>query len=153
MENDDKKQIHENLLKLLGKANGTLVFLCMVSPLPYILCRKEEERVKIGAAVLAHCLGWIHASGSYSKAGLSFCHIFELYAFSLRWGQMPVLLAMRHKSVIVEVASQAMGEGRKPLLGVLYDELSRCVLAVVVSFRCLVDTYVVGKIGKKRLPE
>ena len=40
-------------------------------------------------------------------------------------GQMDFADAMRHKSVVTEVASSALKEGKRSLLGVLYDEVAR----------------------------
>ena len=40
-------------------------------------------------------------------------------------GQMSYAAAMSHKNLVHEVAVSAPAEGRKPLLGVLFDEVSR----------------------------
>ena len=42
-------------------------------------------------------------------------------------GQMDFADAMRHKSVVTEVACSALKEGKRSLLGVLYDEVARQV--------------------------
>ena len=41
--------------------------------------------------------------------------------------------AMKHKAVVTEVACHAMKEGKRSLLGVLYDEVARQFL----SFSCV----------------
>ena len=40
--------------------------------------------------------------------------------------QLPFDVAVLHKHVVMEVAMGAAVEEKKPLLGVLYDELARC---------------------------
>ena len=59
----------------------------------------------------------------------------ELMAWSMAWDtyamaaailrQMSFAAAMTHKGMVQEVAAGAAGEGRRPLLGVLFDEVSR----------------------------
>jgi hypothetical protein len=39
--------------------------------------------------------------------------------------------AMRHKRIVLEVAVGARAEDKGPLLGVLYDELARFVIAIL----------------------
>ena len=41
--------------------------------------------------------------------------------------QMPYAVAMEHKEKVHEVAVDGTGEGFKPFLGVLFDEVSRFV--------------------------
>ena len=42
-------------------------------------------------------------------------------------GQMPYAVAIAHKDRVYETAVNALGEDRLPLLGVLFDEVSRFV--------------------------
>ena len=52
----------------------------------------------------------------------------ERYAIACAMvGQMDFADAMRHKSVVTEVACSALKEGKRSLLGVLYDEVARQV--------------------------
>ena len=45
--------------------------------------------------------------------------------------QLSFQQALVHKEVVVEIVCSAKSAGRSDLLGVLYDELARCVLGVV----------------------
>ena len=58
---------------------------------------------------------------------------FERYALGAQAvdHQLSVQQALVHKEVVVEIACTAKSAGRSDLLGVLYDELARCVLGVV----------------------
>ena len=58
---------------------------------------------------------------------------FERYALGAQAvdHQLTVQQALMHKEVVVEIACTAKAAGRSDLLGVLYDELARCVLGVV----------------------
>ena len=57
---------------------------------------------------------------------------FERYALGAQAvdHQLSVQQALVHKEVVVEIACTAKSAGRSELLGVLYDELARCVLGV-----------------------
>ena len=63
---------------------------------------------------------------------------FERYALGAQAVdyQLSVQQALVPKEVVVEIACTAKSAGRSELLGVLYDELARCVLGVV-RFVCL----------------
>lgn len=51
-----------------------------------------------------------------------------------------------HKEVVVEIACSAKAAGRTDLVGVLYDELARCVLgAVRIGCPCLLLTVPVSR--------
>ena len=58
---------------------------------------------------------------------------FERYALGAQAvdHQLSVQQALVHKEVVVEIACTAKSAGRSDLLGVLYDELARCVPGVV----------------------
>ena len=58
---------------------------------------------------------------------------FERYALGAQAvdHQLSFRQALVHKEVVVEIACSAKSAGRSDLLGVLYDELARCVLGVV----------------------
>ena len=58
---------------------------------------------------------------------------FERYALGAQAveHQLSFQQALVHKEVVVEIACSAKSAGRSDLLGVLYDELARCVLGVV----------------------
>ena len=42
-------------------------------------------------------------------------------------GVLPYGIAMRHMYICLKIAAMAAAEGRRPLLGVLYDEAARCL--------------------------
>ena len=66
---------------------------------------------------------------------------FDRYALAAQIaGQLTFKDAMLHKSVVLEVAANAWMEGRRPLLGVVYDEVARLAFCVVVCF--LLPAYV-----------
>ena len=53
---------------------------------------------------------------------------YERYALAAQvLGQMPYFTAMEHKANVLETACLAKDEGMTPILGVLFDEVSRCV--------------------------
>ena len=54
---------------------------------------------------------------------------FDRYALAAQvTGQLSFQGAMKHKNVVTEVANSAGAEGRTRMLGVMYDELSRCAV-------------------------
>ena len=44
--------------------------------------------------------------------------------------QLPFKAAMQHKALVVQVAADAVAEQKRPILGVLFDEVSRYSVAV-----------------------
>ena len=56
---------------------------------------------------------------------------FDGYALAAQAvGQLEFGNAMAHKAIVQELACAAAAEGRKHPLGVIYDELARCVVRV-----------------------
>ena len=47
--------------------------------------------------------------------------------------QLPFDVALKHKLIVCEIAENAHSQYRKPLLGVLYDELARCTVSCFFS--------------------
>ena len=80
---------------------------------------------------------------------------FERYALGAQAvdHQLSVQQALVHKEVVVEIACTAKSAGRSELLGVLYDELARCVLGVVrivvCEFRALLYQEEVGRLVRQ----
>ena len=57
---------------------------------------------------------------------------FDRYAIAAQvTGQMTYKVAMLHKEVVLEVVANGMADSKRPLLGVLYDEVVRCHLCTV----------------------
>ena len=52
---------------------------------------------------------------------------FDGYALAAQaLDQLKFSAAMSHKCIVQELASTAGAEGRRPLLGVVYDDVARC---------------------------
>ena len=51
---------------------------------------------------------------------------FDRYAIAAHvTGQMEYSVAMQHKEIVLEVVATGMADGKRPFLGVLYDEVVR----------------------------
>ena len=73
----------------------------------------------LGRRLDAHvwCLAW----DSYALAGA----VLNQFTFQM---------AMKHKAVVMEIAVTAQAENRGPLLGMLYDEIARCVCSLTITW-------------------
>ena len=67
-----------------------------------------------------HLAVWLQAFDGYAMAA----HALDQLSFKA---------AMAHKHIVQELASSAMAEGRKSLLGVIYDEIARLAVSCLVS--------------------
>ena len=70
-------------------------------------------------------------------------------------GQLSFASAQLHKDVVVKLACRACRQKRSTLVGVMYDNLVRCVALVfselpVLAFSCCVGWLCSGSIGRKK---
>ena len=70
-------------------------------------------------------LGHLRARRCHVGAGWCFAIAGGVARFTARVAQMPFHAAVKHKLIVFEVAADAAAEERRPLLGVLYDEIAR----------------------------
>ena len=75
---------------------------------------------------------------------------FDRYAIAAEvTGQMDYQTALLHKDVVLEVVVNGLSDGKRPFLGVLYDEVVRSIyfcLSYVFEF----NLYVAGRSGRTR---
>ena len=87
------------------------------------------------------CVFWQEASQRWLNVAV-WLQAFDGYALAAHaLDQMKFSAAMSHKCIVQELASSAGAEGRKPLLGIVYDDVARWarswfVLVVFISFAC-----------------
>ena len=71
-------------------------------------------------------LRWQEASRRWSGLAV-WLQAFDGYALAAQaLDQLKFSAAMSHKCIVQELASTAGAEGRRPLLGVVYDDVARC---------------------------
>ena len=109
-----------------------------------------SRRVDFGAWLLA----WDrYALGAPFDGYVAWARVYQLPAAAVL-NQLSFIAAMKHKAVVAEVACGAASKGRSPILGVLFDEVSRSVcrmrcICMALLCDCVRGQYWEEESGKK----